>query len=409
MPDDTSLSLSNIRLPGRPAEECTVLLVDDDAMIVGFLKDILANDGYQLLLAHSGAEALSAISKNNPDVVVMDVNMPGLDGIEVCRKAKEDETTRFTPIILVTGETDQTRKLEGLHAGADDFLNKPVDPLELSVRVRSLLRTRQLYEAVENNRRELEIRVAERTHELKEAYEKLQSLSRMKGNVLAIISHELRTPLHQARQAADVLRSSKLDDNQQAEIMKTLFARINLLEYRIRDVEIFSNPEAYELSPTSVSSLVNGAVEQARVLHNRREAAVTVTMPSNLPAVLVHPMSMTRALAHIIHNAIKFGEDRPAEVTVSDKDQKVTITIRDHGVGIPDSYKPHLFQPLTSADPTSRRKFPGMGIGLALVKVTLDSQNAEIHIDSTEGEGTTVAVTLPKLDLTAKENHPDSN
>jgi DNA-binding response OmpR family regulator len=282
--------LARAKLPTRSPEECRILVVDDDERIVEVFSVMLKQDGYQGLTATDGRAAMELIRLQQPDIAVLDIMMPGLSGIEVCRLLKDSPETHFLPVILVTGLADRASRLEGLGAGADDFLQKPPDPLELTARVRSLLRTKQLYDEVEAHRRELEQRVAERTAELKAAYDRLQALSRVKDNVLAIVSHELRTPLHQAKIALDLVAQGAASKEDMSALLRDAQERFGLLEYRVRDIEAFSDPTQLRLSPVSISDLVTAAVEQVRSLRQGDVETIQVDVPKGLQPILVSPL-----------------------------------------------------------------------------------------------------------------------
>lgn len=385
-----------VDLPMRPAESCKVLVVDDDDRIVDVLSAILSQDGYQILSAQQGRNALDIIAQEHPDVVVLDVILPDLDGIEVCRLIKQNPKTHFLPVILVTGWAARARQLDGLVSGADDFLNKPIDPFELTARVRSLLRTKQLYDEVEAHRHELEQRVAERTQELSNAYERLQQLNRVKGNVLAIVSHELRTPLMHIESG---LRSSLLDGidpEERAKAVKAAKQAFKLLDYRIADIGVFSDPVDLKLAPVPVSDLVTGAIDQVGILRSGKDSSVQLDVTKGLLPVMVDVSSMTRALAHIIDNALKFGDDKPVHISASPAPKGVELVVRDQGMGISDEVKAHLFVPLQQGDDSPTRRHGGMGIGLALVKMILDAHKIGISIESQVKKGTTVSLVLPQ-------------
>lgn len=125
----------------RPATR--VLVVDDDTAVADVLRRLLVKEGYAVDVCHDGTMALEAMPLVRPHLVLCDVNMPGLSGIEVCRRLKQDPTYRLTPVVMVTGQAQRDARLQGLEAGADDFLAKPVDPQELLIRVRSLVRIKR--------------------------------------------------------------------------------------------------------------------------------------------------------------------------------------------------------------------------------------------------------------------------
>jgi CheY-like chemotaxis protein len=124
-----------------------VLVVDDERQIRNLLKEFLTNEAYEVILASNGKEAIELTDKEHPDVILLDLKMPGIDGIEVCKRLKEEPKTQFIPIIVITGYVDN--KIHAIEAGADDFVHKPVNLTELGFRVKSILRTRYLTDELE--------------------------------------------------------------------------------------------------------------------------------------------------------------------------------------------------------------------------------------------------------------------
>ena len=127
-----------------------ILVVDDTESVRSLFRKLLSSDGHDVVAAADGAAALEAVQRHRPDVVLLDVDMPTMDGLEVCRRLKADPGTRLTPVVMVTGQTDLNDRLRGIEAGADEFLSKPVHPQELRVRVRSLSRVKHLIDALDS-------------------------------------------------------------------------------------------------------------------------------------------------------------------------------------------------------------------------------------------------------------------
>jgi putative two-component system response regulator len=140
-----------VETSSTPASRRTrVLVADDTDSVRALFQKLLTADGHDVISAEDGLEAMAAIQKHHPDVILLDVGMPGLDGIEVCRRLKSDPATRLTPVVLVTGLSDLSDRIKGIEAGADDFLSKPVHPHELRARVVSLSRMKQLIDALDS-------------------------------------------------------------------------------------------------------------------------------------------------------------------------------------------------------------------------------------------------------------------
>lgn len=400
MASDVTPHPPTTKLPLRQPEDCLILVVDDDLRILDALQQILSQDKYQVITAQTGAAALQLVDSAKPDVIILDVRLPEIDGIEVCRQIKTSASTQFLPVILVTGTAARRAKLDGLQAGADDFLNKPIDPLELTARVRSSLRSKQLTDAVEEQNQILERRVEERTQELRQAYEQLKQLNEVKGNILAIVSHELRTPLHQAKQALNLAQKNNIPQHQVDELLETVHRCFRLLEYRIGNIDAFSDPSALKIDAVSVSELIQRAINEAtRLQQYPEQVVIQANVPSNLAPVDADNISISRAITHLLDNAIKFGADRPVTVEAEEMGEGVRISVKDQGDGIDPKVLPTLFEPLNQGDISSTRRYQGLGIGLALVRMILDAHNSKLQIDTSRKHGTTVSFVLEYANL----------
>jgi putative two-component system response regulator len=152
-----------------------ILVVDDQAQNIELLEAYLVPQGYEIVKAANGEEALGKLSDNQIDLILLDVMMPGMDGFEVTRRVRQDNTHRLLPIILVTALRDTEDRVKGIEAGCDDFISKPVDKMELLARVRSLLKVKAYNDLMSNYQKELESEVTGRTEELKHALEKIKA------------------------------------------------------------------------------------------------------------------------------------------------------------------------------------------------------------------------------------------
>jgi signal transduction histidine kinase len=375
-----------------PVDE-TILIVDDDPRVIEVLRGILEQEGCKIISAVTGQSALERLRQVVPAVVLLDLNLPDIDGIALCQTIKETFKHRFVPVLLVTGESDRSKRLAGLQAGADDFLSKPINPPEILARVRTLLRTRRLYDDLERSKQTLEARVQERTQELQAAYERLKELNQVKGNVLAIVSHELRTPLMQARSALDLAFHKNIPEAEQVRLLSIAQDAFVRLEHRIGDISVFSDTSDLRFVSVSTRGLIERAVHQVTVHHNP-SPTIDLVMESNLPPVYVDVEAISRVLVHLVENAVKYGEQKPVSVTALKEESGIRITISDQGSGISDELLPHLFKPLHQGDHSVTRRQPGMGIGLALCKMILDSHYIDLTLASSRS-GTRASLILP--------------
>ena len=373
----------------RAPAQSTILIVDDEPNVIEIISYFLKEQGYQIISAENGGDALSMVESHYPDVIILDVVMPDLSGIEVCRRLKSEDGTRYLPVILVTAREDTTSRIRGKEAGADDFLDKPVNELELLTRVQSLLRTKMLFEQVEASNRELESRVQERTSELRAASLKLAELDRAKSNIIANISHELRSPLQQIKSAVSLLTGEDLPQRQADVVQDTVDSAVDTLVNLVEDMIALGQATEFHIERIMLSHVIHQAITQASLAHRNRSADIVSEVEESLPPVEGDARALTRVLFHLIDNAIKFSSDGTVVVIRAGRveDGRVRLSVEDRGTGISEDSREHIFDLFFQADDSATRRHSGAGIGLALVKLVLDGHGLDVYVEGEEGAG----------------------
>jgi len=396
------------------APPARILVVDDTPEIRELLQIHLETAGYQVLVAGNGQEALAAVAALAPDLILLDVVMPVVDGYEVCRRLKADEETAFIPIVMLTALQDLTHRLRGIELGADDFLSKPFNHLELLTRVRSLLRVKGLHDQVVATNRLLEQRVAERTAALEQALADLKEMDRLKSEFLSNISHELRTPLTPIKGYLPVLLREEFGPltSSQRRVLGHIAQSVDRLHRLIDDLLTFMQWESGEiglaLGGASVAKVVEEALARAAAGVEEKGVEVTTEIAADLPQIRADAAALARALGHLVENAVKFTP-QGGHVTVTARlvqpsplppgppapRQFVELAVRDTGIGIPSEAIPRIFERFYQVDSSSTRQHGGTGLGLAIVKRILDAHAAPIAVESLPGQGTTFSIRLP--------------
>lgn len=272
----------------------TVLVVDDVADNIMVLDEILRGD-YTIRMAKNGEKALSIVRSNMPpDIILLDIMMPGMDGYEVCRQIKSDDATAFIPVVMVTALTERGDRVKALEVGADDFLNKPVDPPEVKARVRSLLRLKKLRD------------------DLQQSYSDLKKLEELRENLTSMIVHDMRTPLTSVIGAQDML--AEFIDTEGDPFAGEMYTIASGNSYKllgmINDLLDITKMESGEMKihPTAVN-VVEVAEEVAttvRALSALENQTFTLEMPPDLPLVQADREMLRRVLVNLAGNAIKF-------------------------------------------------------------------------------------------------------
>ncbi|MBI5166728.1 MAG: response regulator [candidate division NC10 bacterium] len=412
--------------PRRPK----ILVVDDNVANVELLEAYLSAAGYQVEKAYDGEEALETAAREVPDLVLLDIMMPKLDGYQVCQRLKGGESTRFVPVVMITALKELEDKIRAIETGADDFLTKPFNRHELLTRVKSLLRIKGLHDEVEAYNRLLEEKVAERTAELQMALEELRELDQMKSNFLATLSHELRTPLTPIKGYVQAMLSEALGTLSpgQRKGLGIVSQSVDRLHGLIEDLLAFVKMDQGEISldrqAFPIDSLIRDKLNKAMAKAQEKEITLKSELPPDLPLVLADPDEIGRALSLLLDNAVKFTpsggsvtvtaivrspmskvrsqEDGASELVSDDHGLRTTdygpfveISVHDTGIGIPPDKLGRIFERFFQVDSSATREHGGVGIGLAIVKQIVEAHGSNVEVKSQEGVGSTFSFRLP--------------
>ncbi len=388
--------------PLRPNQENKILVVDDEVSNREIISQFLKMEGFQVITAMDGIEALEKLYNESPDLVLLDLILPKLDGYEVCRRIKSNSETVFLPVVMITALKGAEERIKGVQVGADDFLTKPFNYLELVTRVKSLLRVKQLSDQLKNYNRRLERTVAARTAQLRTALDELRELDRLKSEFIANVSHELRTPLLHVKGYVALMVDGTLgpltDDQRTG--METTRDAVDRLERLVEDIVDFGGVEVGNLSFEAVPVLDSIRVTMA-ILQRKIECFsghVIVEAASDLPKVRADRQALTRILRHLLDNAIKFSPNGGC-VTVRamlvPQNTGVRFEVQDQGIGVPAEKQARVFDTFYQVDGSATRRFSGTGIGLALVHRLIEAHGSQIKIRSEAGQGSTFWFDLP--------------
>ncbi len=407
-----------------------ILIVDDLAENRDLLQECLREYGYQTLSAGNGQEALEAVAAGAPDLILLDVLMPKVDGYEVCRRLKAREETAFIPIVMLTALQDLKDRIRGIEAGADDFLSKPFNVLELLTRVRSLLRVKALHDQVASSNRRLEETVAERTAALQAALRDLQEMDRLKSEFLTNISHELRTPLTPIKGYLPAILREEMGalSPGQRQALETVSRSVDRLHRLIDNLLTFMQWEGGQLDlqmePVAPQVVCEPALAQVTPAATEKGVELRADFPPDVPPVWADATALGEALGHLLENAVKFTPPRGQVVVTARRVQGqprnqatwqlgvgpacqvaqspdcrpdsdlVEIAVRDTGIGIHPSALPKIFDRFYQADSSTTRRHGGTGLGLAIVRRILDAHGASIAVESQLERGTTFTIRL---------------
>ncbi|NEU79496.1 response regulator [Nostoc sp. UIC 10630] len=421
-----------------------ILLVDDNPNNLKVLSEAIQGCGWKTLMATDGESAIEQTEYSAPDLILLDVMMPGIDGFETCRRLKANSITQNIPIIFMTALADATDKVKGLEIGAVDYITKPFQQEEVIARLKLHLKISYLT-------RTLEQRVQERTAELTQSLQQLQNtqlqliqsekMSTL-GQLIAGIGHEINNPIgfisgncsHIEEYVKDLLR---LVDLQQQKLphpdpeIEELVEEIDL-EYLVEDLpKILGSMEQgigrlkdislslRTFARSDISSMVEFQIHEGidstlMLLKHRlkdqgeRSVIEVVKQYGELPPITCYPGQLNQVFMNIIANAIDAFDDlyqnrsveeiaaaSPHTITIATsiqhEQQTVTICIEDNALGMPPEVQARVFEPSFTTKPVGK----GTGLGLAIsYQIIIDKHNGQINCSSTSGQGTKFIITL---------------
>ena len=371
----------------------SILVVDDDPVVRTLMRATLENDNFEVIEAGDGIEGCELYEQRRPDLLLVDVIMPRMDGFELCRELRSHTASAYVPIVVATGLDDVPSITRAYDAGATDFIPKPVNWLVLNHRVRYILRASRAFEEL-------------RSHQagLIAAKEAAESASRSKSEFLANMSHELRTPLN-----AIIGFSGMMSDRMFGPLNEkyTEYAALigdsgrHLLAI-INDILDLARADANRLIVTEEEVEIRRVVDlSSRIVQELAVKAEVIFLTETdkcLPNVMGDTAKLTQILVNLLSNAIKFT---PAGGTVCLKIAPargggLTFRVADTGIGMSPEQIPIALSPFGQVDSGLNRKYDGVGLGLPLTKRLIELHEGTIEITSEPNRGTTVDFHLPK-------------
>ncbi|MBD2485240.1 hybrid sensor histidine kinase/response regulator [Planktothrix sp. FACHB-1365] len=427
------------------ASLANILIVDDVPDNLRVLSQVLLQQGYRVRKATNGQFALNSAQLMPPDLILLDVMMPELDGYEACRFLKADERTRDIPIIFITARDDIESKLMGFEVGGLDYITKPFDVQEVVVRVATQLKVSRLQKELQlqkeqleqknqqleqeicdritaqtelqNLNQGLETKVEQRTQELRLRNQELislqkkleislkkeQSLSEMKSQLITTISHEFRTPLTVIMTSNELIKYKI--EKQQTQNLDRHLNRVNESVKRIEQIlnsaivlaQAESNVINFEAQILNLDLFTKQILEDWKPLENQSHP-IELSIKGNHPEVFkADPNFLKQILIHLLTNAIRYSpEGGTINLELIYQPTEVIFKIQDRGIGIPESELDQVFDAFyrgNNADSISGT--PGAGLGLTVVKRLVELHQGTITLESILNQGTIVTLSFP--------------
>lgn len=367
-----------------------LLVVDDNPLNADPLCDLLASMGYRVAQALNGAKALEVVRERVPDLILLDIMMPGMNGFEVCRRLKSDPRSAKIPVVFVTALSDTGDKLEAIEAGGDDFLTKPFNNPILLARIRSLLRLKQANDNLE------------------ESYRKLQALERLKDDLMKMIVHDLKSPL--AAVLATLEMAVDGDLGPLSPDQRRLFADahhrgddlLHLIDDLLELTQLEESHITLDLARIDVGDLLRDIAREWTVRFERSNAALEVDSAPGL-WLCADEHLLRRVFSNLIGNALQHAGPAvqirlvaaPAQTAGGAEGAGVHFTVADNGVGIPEAYQELIFRKFGFVNRAERTRFRSSGLGLTFCRLAIEAHGGQIWVQSREGEGSAFHLVFP--------------
>jgi len=345
-----------------------ILIVDDAMDTVELLRKRFRSEGYDTAEAYNGEEGLMKVTEYNPDLIILDVMMPKIDGYEVCQRLKADENTKFIPILMLTAKGEVEHKVKGLNIGADDYLAKPFDYKELSARIRSLLSIKA-------------------THEKKVEEEKSGALEQMMDQV----AHEIRNPLTAIGGFARKVYGRLPEGDPNKKYMHMIIEDVAVLESMIKQLIELKSMSISIKEPTNMNDIIKDSLKLFEQECIQKAIHVETDLKDDLPMIIADKKLLKRAFCNIIKNSIEAMEigKKILKITSRMSGDNLEIQFSDTGIGISKDKIKNIFDPLVTS------KIYGPGLGLTFALKIIQDHKGTISVESEQDKGTTFTIIFP--------------
>jgi signal transduction histidine kinase len=380
-----------------PSEIPKILVIEDEDEVRQSYNDMFSFFGYNVESVPNGREGMSRITKKDYDIVVTDLNMPEMNGIEVLKYIKKKKP--YIEVIVITGYATLENAIEAMKVGAYDYFAKPVDIEHVRIVISKCVQQIQ-------SRRENE--------ELRSLTQRLKELNELKDKFITITNHELRTPVTVLKGYVELIDYFLEDTrnesiNEAIEIVSETMRELVGIVEQMHDISSFDYGKKHiGTGDVKIEGILDLIYKEMKLLFEKRKIQFDLKMENSDVVISGDDIQLKRSLRELLHNALKFtpeGGHVELEYSVNNENKKIYIKVKDNGIGIPSDKLDLIFEPFYEVQNvinhmTSKTEFMGggIGLGLTLAKEVFESHKGELLLESEENQGSTFTVVLPFKD-----------
>lgn len=378
-----------------------ILLADDNADMREYVRRLLA-ERYEVDAVADGEAALQVAGVQAVDLVLSDVMMPNLDGFGLLKALRSDERTKTIPVILLSARAGEESQVEGMGAGADDYLVKPFSARELLARVEAHLKLQRV-------RKEAEQSVLDLMAQEQKARASAEVANRIKDDFLAMLSHELRTPLNAIVGWIHLLKKGRLSEKDRERgieaIDRNAAAQRAIIDELLDVSRIVTGKLKLEAKPVDLAGVIDAAVDVVRPAAEAKGIQIFRSIDRNAGLIIGEALRLQQVIWNLLSNAVKFTPKQGRiDVHLRTAGKDLEVVVSDTGEGIDPEFLPFIFDRFRQADTSSRREHGGLGLGLSIVRSLVEMHGGEIYAASRgKGKGAIFTLKLPVMILSELE------
>lgn len=393
-------------------QSASVLIVDDTIYNIQLLSLMLIRQGYKVERASSGLEALGKVNQQLPDIILLDIRMPDINGYEVCTRLKSNPATKDIPIIFISSIEEASDIVEAFSVGGVDYISKPFQLIEVLARIETHLRLCSLQKRLQAQNEQLQLS----SEMLSRSLNQERELSQMKTDFISVVSHEFRTPLTTIQSASELLEYYEWSKEEQVDQLHQIQSEVKHMTALMEDVLFLSRSNTNKIKLNLIKfNLLSFCSQLLRQMQRTFAQDYTLNsflyisststsiknphLQNDLPDLLVEmdDKLLRQILTNLLTNAVKYSpQNKVVDFQITIEQEQVSFVVSDYGIGIPEEDLENLFGAFHRGKNVGI--LPGTGLGLSIVKNCIDIHNGSISVESQLDIGTKFTVVLPIYD-----------